>query len=149
MDFTVDEVIEYLSQDGVTADYDDQFVTGGTIKSLGCNTKIARSAYKGMMFISGRDFCLVSTTVVKPTESIIAATSCEHEDCPLDTKYVRGEVVIGGWILKPNEDPSKADAIYISQSDLKGKIPQGVTNSVCKKQGLTIQKVNNAMKKRA
>lgn len=92
---------------------------------------------------------MLAITIRKPDgQIIICSKSHEHDDCPPHKKYVRGEVVIGGWILSPaKDDPSKTFAKYITQTDLKGSIPKSIVNSVSEKQGLLISKVGESMKK--
>jgi hypothetical protein len=149
INYSPQEVYEYLSREGVQKDYDDQFAEGGTIEELSMKVKYLFSRFKGVFMVSGRDFCFLGITVHFPDgRIIIAVSSAEHKDCPPVKKYVRAELIIGGWILTPDsDDENKTFAQYISQSDLKGNIPKKIVNSVSEKQGLLVHKVNDAMKK--
>ena len=37
---------------------------------------------------------------------IIGSTSIEHPDCPPVKKFVRADLIIGGWILTPSPEGS-------------------------------------------
>jgi hypothetical protein len=149
IDFTAEQIAEYVRRDNVQKDYDDQFAEGGTVHNLSMNTGFVFNRFKGVMFISGRDFCMLGITIKFPDgKIIICSKSHEHDDCPPHKKYVRGEVVIGGWILVPDKnDPNRTYAQYISHSDLKGNIPKKIVNNVSEKQGILITKIEEAMKK--
>lgn len=149
IDYSPEEIASYLKRDNVQKEYDDQFAEGGTVQELSMDAKFVFNRFKGVFMVSGRDFCMLAITVRKPGDTIIISSfSHEHDDCPPHKKYVRAELVIGGWILKPDENnPSKTFAQYVTQSDLKGNIPKKIVNGVAEKQGLLITKVNEAMKK--
>jgi len=147
--YTAEQIKEYLSRDNVQTQFDDQFAEGGTVEILPMDTKFIFNRFKGVMFVSGRDFCMLAITLHKPNgQIIISSFSHEHDDCPPHKKYVRGEVITGGWILTPDEnDKNRTFAQYVAQTDLKGSIPKKIVNSVSEKQALTVSKVNEAMKK--
>ena len=115
--------------------------------SLDCSVVFNR--FKGVMFVSGRDFCMLAITVKLPDGRIITSSrSTVHDGCPPHKKYVRAELKIGGWILTPNKDqPGTTFAQYISQSDLKGYIPKILIYYLSKDQGKNVSKVEKAMKK--
>ena len=76
------------------------------------------------------------------------AVSVEHDDVPEVKKVVRGELIIGGWILDPDpEDEDKCYAYYIVQGDPKGSIPKWVVNMGAKSQGFIPYNINKAMHK--
>lgn len=149
INYTPDEIAEYLRRENVQKQYDDQFIEGGTVVEYGMNVSVAFNRFKGVMFVSGRDFCMLAITIKLPDgRVVISSRSTTHDDCPPHKKYVRANLKIGGWILTPNKDqPGTTFAQYISQSDLKGNIPKKIVNSVCEKQGLNVSKIENAMKK--
>ena len=149
IDYPPKDIAEYLRRENSQMDYDDQVVDGGTVEEYPMNCSCTFIRFKGVMFVSGRDFCLLGITIYYPDGRIILATSSHtHDDCPPHKKYVRAELTIGGWILTPSEDePGKTYAQYVSQSDLKGKIPKTVVNSVSEKQGLNVSKIGASMVK--
>lgn len=149
INYTPKEIAEYLKRENVQKDYDDQFAEGGTVQQLSMETSFVFNRFKGVFMVSGRDFCMLAIRLNMPDgRVIISSTSHEHEDCPPHKKYVRAELIRGGWILTPDkENPSRTFAQYISQSDLKGNIPKSIVNSVAEKQGLLVSKIEQAMKK--
>jgi len=78
---------------------------------------------------------------------VIAGTSVEHPECPVKQKFVRAEVITGGWIIKPsNQDPNRALVTYLMHLDLKGKIPVWIANLVLKSQPLCINAIRSLFK---
>ena len=149
IDFPASDILSYLERDRVSGQYDEQWVDGFTVQELSMNTTFECNKFKGIWPVSGRDFCILSQSIKQDDgKIIISAFSEENKDCPPDKKYVRAELIRGGWILTPDEsDPDKTFAQYITQTDLKGNIPKSLVNTVSKKQGLLVTKVNEAMKK--
>lgn len=107
---------------------------------------ISNKQFKGRMMVQGRDFVVSSYKMVEEDgRIIIGASSVEHPDCPPTKKYVRGVVEVGAWILTPNKQGSLVQ--YISQTDLKGKVPQSLVNMATKDQGLLVYSLRDALKK--
>ena len=91
---------------------------------------------------------LVHTVTLDDGTIVIMAYSDEHDECPKTKKCVRAELINGGFILTPDpENPDKTFAQIISHCDLKGNVPKTIANTIGKKQGLLISKINDAMKK--
>ena len=53
---------------------------------------------------------------------------------PEKKKVVRGELIIGGWLIEKLEE-KLSRATYVSCSDLKGNVPQTLINMVMKEEG--------------
>ena len=61
---------------------------------------------------------------------------------------VRGDVKLGGWVLKPNADDTACQATYLMLTDLCGDLPTFVVKKATSVQGklvLTIRKVGGAV----
>lgn len=81
INFTAEEIAEYIRRDNVQKDYDDQFAEGGSVKKLSMNSGFVFNRFKGVMFVSGRDFCMLGIKINFPDgKIIIASKSHEHDD---------------------------------------------------------------------
>jgi hypothetical protein len=60
-----------------------------------------------------------------------------------DSGNVRGELVIGGFILKPLPDGTQCQ--YIVQSDLKGTIPGSIVNMVSSNQPMVLANIKKTL----
>ena len=152
IDFSAEKVLEFMKSEGATSKYDDQYKEGRTVETIGLgkNVRVGYSRYKGATLVSDRDFVMILADFKDADGRILTiGTSIDHPDVPPVKKVVRADLLIGGWVLIPDQaDPeNKWNAYYISQSDLKGSIPKMITNSVSKGQGLLPKKINEVMKK--
>lgn len=78
----------------------------------------------GLPIVTDRDFVMVEHWWVEADGTTkVIATSIEHPDAPVDPRKVRGNVVLGGWVLRPVDDGSRTQATSLTSSDLCGSIP--------------------------
>lgn len=107
-------------------------------------TSIQYNRFKGMMFVQSRDFVFVSQKLKYPNGKIIVgASTVEHPKCPPIKTSVRAEIEIAGWIFEPQDKGSWVT--YITQTDLKGSIPQSIVNTATKDQGFLVYKIRKAL----
>lgn len=144
MDFSCEEVIQFLRIPGIAPKYNDAVEESKVVERIGMNTVFTYQKMKGKFVVASRDFSVLSqVSITEKGEHILCASSREHPEIEDVKGCVRGTVIISGWILTPNEDDSsKCHAVYMGKSDPKGNIPQGMVNTVVKKTGYQIQKVN-------
>lgn len=55
-------------------------------------------------------------------------------------KVVRGEIIIGGYVLERIDD-NTTKVTYMSNADIKGSIPGMIKNELAKKQGEVASKI--------
>ena len=94
-----------------------------------------------------RDFCNLAHWRLLGDGTIIFVSFSEPFDdvCPLVDGHVRGELIIGGYILKPTDTGTQCQ--YLVQSDLKGSIPSSIVNMVSSKQPMVLMNINDALVK--
>jgi len=148
--FEVSKVLEYIKDPDTAKDYDELYESGKEIHVYPFATGLYYRKFKGILFVSSRDFSMVIHTLELPNGvSKLVAFSYEHPSVPKVKNVVRANLIVGGWILRPSEkSPNKTHAVYIMQSDLCGSIPSNVKNAVSKKQGFTVNGVRKGMLKR-
>jgi START domain/Vacuolar sorting protein 9 (VPS9) domain len=118
-----------------------------------CHT-IAYYAFKAVRFCttSFRDFCvLLHWRQVDPTTFIMLGQSVRHPDCPESkkSKFVRGKLLISGWILKAVPDePDKCRVTYIAHLDLGGYIPSWIQNLIAAKQPMVLDALSKFFSER-
>ena len=149
MKYTPEQVIEYLGREDAPKQYDEMYDGHGTLQELSLGTKFAYTTQKGQWPVQGRDFCRLAITRQYPDGTVIMSNfSHEHPDYPPNKKFTRGEIIIGGWILKPDpSNPKHTLAVSVNQVDPKGSIPKSLVNKAIKKRGFVVQKVSEAMNK--
>lgn len=111
------------------------------------DVSISYQRFKGKMGVSDRDFAMVGGKVEKNGVFYVLGTSVLHDKIPPIKDIVRGELVIGGWILTPVES-NKTNAVYVLCSDPKGKLPGLVKSWASKLQSGVVQKVSELFDKK-
>lgn len=89
------------------------------------------------IFVSPRDF--LSQRAYGQTgkdEYMIVLSSIKDDRQPPKKKWVRAEIIITGFLIRKHEEG--CELIYLSQTDLKGKIPKKAINFGTKKVGPSI-----------
>ena len=90
---------------GISKKYSDTLIDSDVVENLEMDTTVIYNSYKGKMMVSGRDFCMVTQVYVEDDGTIIYGTSSiEHPKCPPVKKFVRADLIIGGWIFTPKGD---------------------------------------------
>ena len=147
LDYTPEQVVEYLSRSDAPKQYDEMFDSGGVVQELSMNVKFAYTCQKGQWPVQGRDYCRLGITRTLPDGKIVmSGFSHEHPNYPPKSKYTRGEIIIGGWIFIP-EGKGKTQVLSINQVDPKGSIPKAIVNKAVKKRGFVVMKLSEAMAK--
>ena len=142
------EIMAYLNVE-YKSEYDDMFKEASDIDVYPCNCKMINQRFKGKWPTKSRDFLMLSQEVYMDDGTIYVVASSFPDDakCPPHKDYVRAQVIIGAWEFKPAEG-GKSYVTYISHTDLCGKIPKILSNSVFKKQSLMVGKFTAAMIKK-
>lgn len=137
--FTKEEVFEAISNVNIRKQWDKIF---SEFKIVETNNEegwevLYMSIKSPSIFVSDRDF-VQKRKIWRdfPTkESIILHfKSVDHHLCPEKPKFVRAETVISGYFIKTiSLNPIKTLVSIISQTDIKGSIPNWLVNSASQK----------------
>ena len=93
---------------------------------LNSEESLVHSMQKGIFPVSGRDLATVTRTCCEPEEKVWYNLSASVIDSkiPEDSKRVRADLAIAGFVFKPRPDNERViDVSYIVQVDPKGTIP--------------------------
>lgn len=104
--------------------------------------------------ISNRDFCVVqhSNPMIDhatPPEAwswILGSISVEDSRVPLRRKYIRGQTLLSGWLVKPLEHGC-CGVTFVSISKLNGKIPSAVLKMGNKEGGEMVLKLKKVVER--
>lgn len=100
--------------------------------------------YSGIWPVEDRDLVNVSLKEKGAEVCYIATQACGFP-YPKENKVTRAICHIGGWILK-KVDAENSYAIYISDVDLAGSIPQMIKNQLAQKQASLPSRVEKSLK---
>ena len=143
--FNLCDIFGLISDDSRKCDINPQTLLGKVLKPFNRNTGISYLQFKKVMAVASRDFCNVSHWRYLTDGRLVALSfSDEHNDlCPIQDGIVRGNLVFGGYVMKPT--PQGTQLTYVVQSDLKGSIPQYVLNFVASNQPLIVANVRKLL----
>ncbi|XP_047133452.1 uncharacterized protein LOC100208202 isoform X1 [Hydra vulgaris] len=132
-------VIQYVSSLSFKSEYDKMFESG-TVVEVFCDnlTKIFNLKYVRIWPVSGRDFCSISIVRhLKDNMYGICVKAVEHPGCPAVSSHVRGNVLIGGFLLKVlSSDPPETELTYLARVELGGYFPQSIINKISAEQSM-------------
>eukprot|EP00731_Ephydatia_muelleri_P023799 Em0016g70a len=103
--------------------------------------------YKGVWPTTGRDFAMVNFQGRVDDRTIIqGGTSIVDSRVPEDKAYVRGDCLVGGYVIKSVEgDPSASQVTYVGKLDLKGNIPAFVVNKAMASQPQCVNRLRGVV----
>lgn len=129
--------------------WDEMLATGAFVEVFTEGCAVVHLSYKAIWPTSSRDFCAVTIVhSLSDTEKVIVATSAVHPKCPPVKGAVRGELIVGGFLLKAlDDDRFKCHMTYLTQADPKGNIPSSIKNAVAVKQPLCIHEIRQTLAK--
>lgn len=128
--------MQYVGDLQYKKEYDTRFQKGVTIEELDKATSIFHLEYTPVWPTSGRDFCSISIKRhLKEKMYAIAVKGVEHPNCPPTKNMVRGEVMIGGFVVKEiSADPPLVELTYVTRVNLGGSIPTKLGNKFASEQ---------------
>jgi hypothetical protein len=95
--------------------------------------------------LTDRDFVTFQhKELVSKELAVTCATSVVHPQAPVDKHFVRGEVLLGGYVVE-KVDEKQCKVTYVVQVSLKGSVPTFVTNTASVDQGLAVLHLRKAM----
>lgn len=115
------------------------------VERVDSDTTIVHEVYKTpTRFVSQREFCFLTHRCRVPDgRYVIASYSTTHDDAPVGKKYVRAEIITGGFVISPdpNGDPMKCQATYVIHQDMNGSIPGFICTMIAKEVPMTVNDI--------
>lgn len=125
--------------------FDSQYVRGDDVEPIDSNTKIAYQVLccKGVFKRILRDFCVLSHwRKLEDGAAVVVTKSIQHEQCPVGADLNRGQINLGGWIIRPSKKSNNRSLVtYIMDVSLSGEGSRACLDSFRKKQPQTISRM--------
>ncbi|CAG8588046.1 3423_t:CDS:2, partial [Dentiscutata heterogama] len=151
-DFLPDDICSYTTSLDARKLWDDRYEEGTTVERYSLTDVMTRSAMKGTFPISGRDFAMICTIDRDPDGTIwCVAKSIVDSKIPENKKYVRAELNLAGWELRPVYDSAgnriAVDIKYIVDIDIKlDSVPSRVLKSISMQTPMCVVKIDELLK---
>ena len=148
-------VMRFLKDPSHTLELDDMMKESRIVHKVSSAVHLVHLLYKAVWPTSPRAFSVLSVGGQVDAESWMSCgTSIEDPRIPPEKGYVRGGLVIGGYLIKSCPDnPDICEVMYAAQVDLKGNIPSFVVNKISDSQPMCVHRLRglveplwNAMK---
>ncbi len=144
VNFPLEKVVDFLAEVGVLKKLNPTCVEDKLLHE-DKDIKVVYMRYSAPWPVSHRDFVSVTYQTAESKDKVyLGSKSCNYP-CPEEKKVVRGEILIGGYILE-RIDENKTKVTYMSNADIKGSIPGMIKNELAKKQGEVAAKIEEIMK---
>ncbi|CAG8800248.1 14751_t:CDS:2, partial [Racocetra persica] len=147
------DILSYINNLDSRKLWDGRYEDGSIIERYSYDNVLTRVAMKGTFPLSGRDFIAISITERDPATGTIwvASTSIVDPRVPESKKYVRANLIIAGWVLRPNFDGEKivsVDVKYIVDIDLKiNSVPQPIRKLLSMQVPLCIANIDDSLQR--
>ncbi|TPX59540.1 hypothetical protein PhCBS80983_g02412 [Powellomyces hirtus] len=131
-EYSVDDVVNVLRSNGARKIWDARFEEGTMVEYLNPNEFVFHSRQKGQFPVSGRDICGLQVTIFdarSQTTYVVATSVLDNQLVPPTSKYVRADLTVAGWVLKPAPQGGVA-VTYVVKIDVKGNIPSAIVKAV-------------------
>ncbi|CAG8663750.1 8336_t:CDS:2, partial [Scutellospora calospora] len=148
-----DDILSYIVCLDSKKLWDDRYEEGFVVERYSLDDLLSRTATKGTFPISGRDFAMASSVDRDPDGTIWhVATSIVDSKIPEYKKYVRADLNLAGWELKPvYNNVGKRIAInvkYIVDIDIKlDSVPTRILKSITMQTPMCVGKIDELSKK--
>ena len=89
------EVYCFLTKEEYKTEYDEQYLKGETVQIYPANFKVTHATFKGKLFVSNRDFVLLTHVQYMPDGAIhVATSSIEDARVPKVSDPVRANTIV-------------------------------------------------------
>lgn len=134
--------LDILLDNNRKPEYDSMYKDGRVVEQVDERTTVVTQSFHAIWPTSARDFLLIQHWTKLPDGTLLSGgKSIEHPECPERKDHVRGQVYLGGFLMKPVSGSSSSnpqtEITYISKFDLRGNIPSRVVSLIARKQPLT------------
>ena len=121
--------------------WDPMFVEGRVVKEFSPEVKVNYQRFYAPWPVSHRDFVFMSVLRREPDGTIVfAGSSIDIPSLPDVSGLVRGEMVRGGFILRPHGE-GETRVTYIVHVDPRGMLPTMIVNKFQKSQTANVYKI--------
>lgn len=133
LDASPPAILRLLLDDSRIGEYDDLFDRICVIEPIDDNSVFKRTCYKPIWPTQPRDFSLLSSWgQLEDGSAYLVNRSVDHPDCPPVDGYVRGIVMMCGFLMVPCREPgaSGCTLTVIVHTDLGGSLPAAILNKL-------------------
>lgn len=152
--WTADDVLAVINSLDFRTLWDDRYEEGEVIERLGTNDMLLRTSMKGSFLVSGRDLAVCATVDRDPATGAIwtIGTSVVDSKIPGTRKYVRADLAMAGWYLKPQFDSSgfvtAIDIVYVVGIDIKlDVVPSAILKQLSSQTPMCVGRVCDVIQK--
>lgn len=143
--FNIEKVVTFLEKPETLKKINSQCLEYRELYVVKDHFKVNYQQYDGIWPVSNRDFVSVSHIFRVDGKVYLGLKTCNYPH-PEVKGVVRGEIFIGGYIIE-KIDENSTRVTYISDSDLKGSIPNMIKNKISQKQGEVAGNIGPIMQK--
>jgi len=123
-------------------EYDNMLKDSRIIEKFDDNCGVVHDCFKGIFPTAPRDVLYVAYWEKDNSEEdtyYVVAYSTERDDVPVKKGYVRMNLILGGWILRPDKNnPQESMCFNLSMVDLNGDIPKVIVETIASGQPKSI-----------
>ncbi|KAL3657391.1 hypothetical protein V7S43_017710 [Phytophthora oleae] len=128
--------------------FDPQLLATQRVHVFNDHTWVDHLTYKAVFPAAARDFVnLTHWRVLKDGSVAVVATYADDESFvkSQEPQIVRGNIVMAGFLLSPNEDYTGVNATYITKVDVKTGIPAGLQAKMFVKQAFVVDGLRKSL----
>ncbi|CAM9339285.1 unnamed protein product, partial [Hapterophycus canaliculatus] len=133
MDVPAAAVAELFESPERIKEYNKWFLDGRDLELLDEDTRVVwASSPSPLPFVKPRDFVtVVNVRRLEDGTVVIVNRGHRHPDAPPRSKYVRGEVILGAHVMRPDaKDKNKTHFTLLTQVDPGGVAPAWIVNKI-------------------
>jgi len=125
-------ILKLLLDEGRISEYDDMFDSIEMLVKVDDNAMFKRTAYKPVWPTAPRDFCMLSSWgELEDGSAYLVNRSMEHSSCPERVGFVRGFLVIVGFLMVPLPVPESGCTLtMVVHTELGGNLPASIINRI-------------------
>ena len=138
-------ILRFLKDPSTTIKLDEFLKESKIVHEVSGAVHIVHLLYKAVWPTSARDFSILSVSGQFDKQTWVeAGLSVQDPRVPQEKGYVRGELIVGGYVIRSVPDnPELSEVTYAAQVDLKGSIPTFVVNKITESQPQCVSRLRN------
>jgi len=139
---TTDNLSQFLHGANNATEFDPTLIEREEIVKVTDTSRVMRLRYQYPALMSNREFVIHAYDAIiseNPKIAISAGISVEHEMCKEDPEFVRGIILVSGYVCKEiTLNPPRTHVSFVVQLDPKGWLPPMVGNMIAAEQALNV-----------
>ena len=138
-------ILRFLKDPSTTTKLDELLKESKIVHEVSGAVHIVHLLYKPVWPTSPREFSVMSVSGQFDKQTWVeAGISVQDPRIPQEKGYVRGELIVGGYVIRSVPDnPELSEVTYAAQVDLKGSIPTFVVNKITESQPQCVSRLRN------